>query len=240
MKSLCPLVCLVVLFLIQSQLPSAQRGPEEQSKPSVPVNYDGLLPGNQDLSYSDIVSVEFSIYLTPTGGRPLWTERQRVAVSNGRISILLGTTNPIPWSITTANFKFVSARISGAPEVLPRMPIVNVAYAQSQQSQDIAQHYLSTVALDKKPRPKSTWAAAYDYALKSNASLPTYLEWYAALMQGSIEDCHGHYEWTLPWVYDTASHGELNKHFRGRFEGCDYMDMDPALNEYFFRLSNKK
>ena len=46
----------------------------------------------------------------------------------------------------------------------------------------------------------------------------------------------GHYEWVLPWVYDTASHGLYNRYFRGRFQGCDYMDLSPE-NEYPYRVA---
>ena len=37
-----------------------------------------------------------------------------------------------------------------------------------------------------------------------------------------------------PWVYDSARHGRTNRYFRGRFEGCDDMDLSPEKS-YVYR-----
>lgn len=227
---------LLALSLLLTPWVIGQERTTGSDRPNVPIDFVGFLPGNQDDTYSGFVPVEFSIYLTPTGGRAMWSEKQVVQVSNGKIHIRLGEQCPIPWAITIANFKFLSARVSGGTEVLPRMPIVNVVYSQSKSSSGQTGSYGSLEPLERTPRPSSTWEDALHTAAKEGKQLPRYYAWYEAASRGILEDCFGHYEWTLPWVYDTASHGDLNDHFRGRFQGCDFMDLDPSMNRYAFRL----
>lgn len=231
--ALITLACLVSVGL----RPLEDEGKAADSKrPNVPIDFVGFLPGTQDRTLAGEFPVEFSIYLSPTGGRPAWSERQAVTVSQGQIAVKLGLTTPIPWSLTVANFKFVSARIAGGAEVLPRMPVVNVVFAATETISFASKNYSNAGKLESDPRPGSTWSDALDTAHREGKRLPSYVEWYSAAAAGELRRFSGQYEWSIPWVYDTASHGELNDHFRGRFEGCDYMDLDPMLNMYPYRL----
>ncbi len=209
-------------------------------RPNVPIDYVALLPGTNDCSFNGEIGVEFAIYVTPTGGRAIWMEKQVVVAKDGMIDTQLGRNSPIPWEITVANFKFVSVRVDGGPEILPRMPIVNVVYfAKDALGLRTDQVYRVEQAMEAQPRPERTWAEAFAVAAQNGTSLPSYRYWYAAAVSGKLEEFIDHYEWTVPWVYDTASHGALNEYFRGRFQGCDYLDLDPALNRYRFRLVNE-
>jgi len=227
-------VLIFLLWTTASGLSQAQA--TRITEPNVPIDFVGFLPGTQDPEFSGEVEVEFAIYLTPTGGRPVWSEKQKLTVSKGRISTKLGTRTPIPWSLTIGNFKFASARIGEGPEVLPRMPIVNVVYSESSVMEKQIHAYSTSAVPERMPRTKASWSEALKNARKEGMRLPTYLEWYAAAAAGNLLSFSGHYEWTMPWVYDTASQGELNDQFRGRIQGCDYMDLDPAANAYVYRL----
>jgi len=229
-------LALLSLMLDPQEPRSAGSSESELPQENVPIDYDGIVPGSQDPAFDGQINVTFSIYLTPTGGRPVWTERQALKANNGRISTKLGTTNPIPWRITVSNFKFASMRINDGPEILPRMPIVNVGFVQA--DGDFASEskaYSNSTKLDAEPRPAAAWAEAYHSAKVLGRRLPTYSEWYSSAFASALKDFSGHYEWTMPWVYDTSSHSDLNALFRGRYQGCDYMDLDPILNRYSFR-----
>lgn len=232
-------LCIVMIIATNVQGERSRESAVGAIPRNVPIDFDGFLPGNQDITLAGVVPVEFAIYLSPTGGRSVWSEKLSVPVSNGRISVQLGLINPIPWSITIANFKFLSACVAGGTEVLPRMPIVNVVYFQESSTRKPESEYASGATLERLPRPGATWTEALLAAIEEDTRLPSYREWYAAANAALISDCVARYEWTMPWVYDTASHGPLNEHFRGRFQGCDYMDLDPALNKYAYRLIKK-
>ena len=74
---------------------------------------------------------------------------------------------------------------------------------------------------------------------RAGGDLPDYEAWYAALEAAPLSQLAertGHYEWVLPWAYDTASHGRFNRYFRGRYAGCDYMDLSPT-KRYHYRVA---
>src|SRR5262245_486720 len=81
----------------------AQLNPSDtrtDTRPNVPIDFVGFLPGTQDRSFTGTVAGEFGIYLTPTGGTPVWTEQHTLSVVNGQVAVQLGRSVPIPWSIT--------------------------------------------------------------------------------------------------------------------------------------------
>ena len=236
--SICIVIAVICVMCLCGQ--SASQEKNSSNEPSIPIDFVGFLPGTQDVEFSGSVEVEFSIYLTPTGGRPVWSEKQSLNVSKGRVVTKLGLKTPIPWSLTIGNFKFASARINGGSEVLPRMPIVNVVYSSSVTMRKPAQEYENAPVPERKPRTSTSWSEAQKVAQREGKRLPTYLEWYSAAASGRLDEFAGHYEWTLPWIYDTASQSELNDYFRGRLQGCDYMDLDPQLNSYPYRLCESR
>ena len=69
--------------------------------PDIPklVNYQGRLT-DANGPVTDNVSITFSIYDTPTGGSPLWTEiHGNVTVMDGLCNVILGNINQIPDSV---------------------------------------------------------------------------------------------------------------------------------------------
>jgi hypothetical protein len=227
---------LMAVVLLGTRQTLSQQSAGDAKQPNVSIDFVGFLPGTQDRGFSGQVEVDFAIYLTPTGGRPVWSEHHTVIVVKGQIAIKLGLKTPVPWTLSIANFKFVSARVAGGTEILPRMPVVNVVYSASKTLSLPTGSYSKRTVPEKASREGAMWAEALAVAKKEGKRLPTYLEWYSAAAAGTIDDFADHYEWTLPWVYDTASQGQLNAYFRGRFQGCDYMDLDPTMNKYAYRL----
>jgi hypothetical protein len=233
-------------------VPAVKPAPE----PRVGVRFEGFLPGTRDLKLAGEYSVDFKIYLSPQGGDPVWSESQRVKVDHGRMDVVLGTTTQIPMSLHEATFKFLGASVNGAREVYPRFTIVNTVYASTEE----ALRAPAIEALEPGAHPRAgggavysaagakiavrtekpcTWREALLAARTAGADLADYQDWYKALSTSSKDEIierSGHYEWVLPWVYDTASHGEYNRLFRGRFQGCDYMDLSPT-NKYAYRIA---
>ncbi len=223
-------------------------------EPRVGVRFEGFLPGTRDEKLKGEFEVEFKIYLSPQGGDAVWSEAQRVKVEAGRMDVVLGKETPIPLALHEATFKFLGASVGKAREVYPRFTIVNTVFASTEEA-------LRTPAVEGAPaaaragaagvysapgakvnlaaEQPCTWKQALLAARAAGGDLADYQDWYRALA-GCTKDQliarTGHYEWVLPWVYDTASHGEYNRLFRGRFQGCDYMDLSPT-NQYVCRFA---
>jgi hypothetical protein len=159
--------------------------------------------------------------------------------------------------IHEATFKFLGASVGGAREVYPRFTVVNTVYASPEEVARIVSgespgfeakparaganglYAASGAAVSEHTEAASTWKQALLAARAAGGDLADYEDWYAALSKcskASALERAGHYEWVLPWVYDTASHGAYNRLYRGRFQGCDYMDLSPS-NAYVYRVA---
>jgi len=222
------------------------------------IRFEGFLPGSIDPQLAGVFEVDFRIYLSPQGGDAIWEESQTVEVRGGRMDLVLGLERKIPMSIHEATFKFLGASVDGAREVYPRFPIVNVVFVSPKEallaSADRPErggdadpeprtyggaYSHAGVAIESETAPAATWVQALLGARARGGDLPDYQDWYRSLgacSEKELLDRSGHYEWVLPWVYDTASHGRYNRYFRGRFEGCDYMDLSPK-REYPYRIA---
>lgn len=252
------LICLPLLGEEASQpIPEKEptaAAPTAKKDPSLPIRFEGLLPGNVNLQLEGKFRVEFRIYASPQGGQPVWREEHEARVEKGRIDVELGTKNPIPMSIHESTYKWLGASVSSQREVFPRYPIVNVVYASPREAL-LAHEKWQAEARDGKKQsaykspgeeepglpghsePSCTWKEALEKARSKGRDLASYQEWYKTLESLPPEkpaEWTGHYEWVLPWVYDTASHGRYNSLFRGRFQGCDYSDLSPD-KKYVFR-----
>ncbi len=79
-----------------------------------------------------VVGITFSLYAEQSGGAPLWLETQNVqADTNGRYSVLLGTTNAdgLPAELfTSEQARWVGVQVSGQAEQ-PRVLLVSAPYA---------------------------------------------------------------------------------------------------------------
>ncbi len=233
--------------------PAASEAEDASLDAPVGIEFEGFLPGSTDETLAGTFDVEFRIYLSPQGGEAVWGEKRSVDVERGRMDLVLGEVNPIPWTIHEATFKFLGASVNGKREVYPRFAIVNVVYVSPKEAMVAqaelaaaeasgrggAMRYVSRFSIGSPTEASCTWREALRSARRRHAELPSYRDWYSALATSDaaeLADRSGHYEWVLPWVYDTASHGRYNAYFRGRFQGCDYMDLSPE-KEYVWRLA---
>ena len=228
--------------------------PQSETRPELQpmgLEFEGLLPGTNDMTLNGSYEIDFRIYLSPQGGDAVWKETRTVEVRRGRIDIVLGEKNPIPWEIHEATFKFLGASVNKKREVYPRFAIVNVVYVSPKEALLASAEpegspadargpaYSSRAIVENATEEACSWREASVRARARGGELPSYRDWYHALEtcgEAHLAERSGHYEWVRPWVYDTASHGRYNAFFRGRFQGCDYMDLSPEKS-YAWRLS---
>jgi hypothetical protein len=252
---------LVSCVAVQSGIEAQESSPQALAKPAEPnaehelepmgLEFEGLLPGTIDTTLNGSFEIEFRIYLSPQGGDAVWKETRTVEVRRGRIDLLLGERNPIPWEIHEATFKFLGAAVNGKREVYPRFAIVNVVYVSpkeallapaepgSSPADERGADYGSRATVENATEEACSWREAAKRARAHGGELPSYRDWYRALEtcdETRLAERSGHYEWVRPWVYDTSSHGRYNAFFRGRFQGCDYMDLSPEKH-YAWRIS---
>lgn len=246
-----PLACTIVTLavsLLLTELARSQEPPSDASPAAVgpiPIRFEGYLPGTVNDSLAGEFDIEFRIYRSPQGGEPLWRETRRLEVVDGRIDVQLGSVTPIPLEIHEATFKWIGASVNGSCEVYPRYHVVNVVYVSAQEALRARSREKSASApvgqndtVDVATQGPATWLEALRRARALGTDLPDHGQWYGALRTCSVDSLLArseHYEWVLPWAYDTASHGRANEYFRGRFQGCDYMDLSPQ-KRYAYRL----
>jgi hypothetical protein len=93
------------------------------------VNYQGVLKDTANVPQAGNFSFTFSIYTQSVGGAQLWTETQNpVNVSQGLFSVLLGSVNPIPYSVFNGEDRWLEVSVGGTT-LSPRRRMVSVAYA---------------------------------------------------------------------------------------------------------------
>jgi hypothetical protein len=92
------------------------------------LNYQGHLAAG-DTSLAGTFRMTFSIYAVPTGGVPIWTETQSVAVTEGLFHVLLGSVAPLPSSLFSEADRYLGVRVESDAEMAPRQRIVSVGYA---------------------------------------------------------------------------------------------------------------
>ena len=92
------------------------------------LNYQGHLAAG-DTALTGGFKLVFSVYPAPTGGSPLWTETQTVAVTDGLFSVLLGGAVPIPQTLFAEAERYLGVKVENDPEMVPRQRIVSVGYA---------------------------------------------------------------------------------------------------------------
>ncbi len=93
------------------------------------MNYQGVLTDADGNPVNDSLSVQFSIYATATGGSALWTETQTVTITDGVFNVLLGSANPIPYSIFDGDDRYLSLKVGSDLEMAPRKKLVSVGYS---------------------------------------------------------------------------------------------------------------
>src|SRR5438128_12357826 len=65
-------------------------------------------------------SLTVSLYLAATGGSPIYSETQTVAVIKGRYNMIIGTATPIPANLSFSKAYFLGVSVDGGAELTPR------------------------------------------------------------------------------------------------------------------------
>ncbi len=133
------------------------------------INFQGILKdgsGNPvpDASYS----VTFTIYETPTGGTPLWTETQSVSTADGLFAVFLGASNPVPDTAFKSSDRWLGIAVSPDPE-MPRQRLVSVGYAYRVNSVDSAWGGTIKTKVSIGPGHTNTGANAFVAGANNNA-----------------------------------------------------------------------
>lgn len=118
---------LALALLVLLAAPAASRAAEDVPRT---LAFQGRLvraDGTPELSPQDLT---FSLYASPSGGSPLWQERQpAVQVSNGYYAVVLGTVQPLRYELAEGSALYLGVALTGQSELTPRLPLVSVPYA---------------------------------------------------------------------------------------------------------------
>jgi hypothetical protein len=103
-----------------------------QAPPVAPsIGYQGQLTSPSGAPVEDgVYTMTFSIYNSPTGSTPLWTQTSAVTVTNGLFSVELGDiSNPIDAAVFPGGPRWLGVQVDPDPEMLPRQLFHSVPYA---------------------------------------------------------------------------------------------------------------
>lgn len=109
-------IVLVTVILSNAQVPQL-------------INYQGKLKDASGNPVDDTVKMQFSMYDAETGGTGLWAETQTVQVTDGLFNVLLGSVNPIPYSVFSGAEVYLELKVRSDPAMTPRQRLVSVGYA---------------------------------------------------------------------------------------------------------------
>jgi len=94
------------------------------------INYQGKLTNPSGAPVTDTLQMVFTIYADEAGTTPLWTETQStVEILKGVFNVLLGSVNPIFYSVFDGTTRYLGVSVGGDPEITPRKAMVSVPYA---------------------------------------------------------------------------------------------------------------
>jgi hypothetical protein len=133
MKRLIQILVIGALVVVLTTLASAQ----------VPqmINYQGKLTTSAGAPVNDTLQMVFTIYADEAGTTPLWTETQTaVEILKGVFNVLLGSVNPISYSVFDGSTRYLGVQVGGDPEITPRKKIVSVSYAYKSFEADTADY----------------------------------------------------------------------------------------------------
>ena len=93
------------------------------------INYQAAVSGPSG-PLDTTVNVIFSIYDGPSSLTPLWSETHNsLVISEGRLSVLLGTITPISDQLFSDTGRYIGIKIGGDNEMSPRSRLLSVPYA---------------------------------------------------------------------------------------------------------------
>jgi len=106
------------------------------------INYQGKLTTPEGALVDTTIPMEFYIYPTIGGpAGPLWAETlSTVIVEKGVFSVLLGSVNPIPYSIFSGETRYLELIVGDASVMYPRKAIVSVGYAYKSSQSDTSSY----------------------------------------------------------------------------------------------------
>ena len=107
---------------------STSVSPSERSAPGL-VNFQGLLKDSQGNAISSSVQVAFLLYVSPTGGAPLWQESQNVTAQDGLFNTLLGSVTPLTPATFQGGERWLGIKVGSDAEMTPRLLISSVPYS---------------------------------------------------------------------------------------------------------------
>ncbi len=121
MKKILLFASILVFFLLSVSFSLATNIPQY-------LNFQGYLTDHSGNPLNGEFSITFSLYDSPSGGTPLWTETQTVTVTNGIFSVRLGSSSPL--TLPFDKQYWLGVRLEGeSSEMSPRQPLSSVAYA---------------------------------------------------------------------------------------------------------------
>jgi trimeric autotransporter adhesin len=128
----CVVVGFLSLVLSLAQLAAAQTPTQTASALPHLVRFSGTVKDLNGSPPTGVVGITFALYSAQTGGTPLWLETQNVSAdSNGRYTVLLGSTKPdgLPEDLfTSEQAHWVGVQVSGQAEQ-PRVLLASTPYA---------------------------------------------------------------------------------------------------------------
>lgn len=94
------------------------------------LSYQGVLTDPNGTLLPDGNHVlKLTLYSSAFGTTPLYFEIQSVPVIRGVFNVIIGTSTPIPTSLTFDRAYFLGVSVDGGPELQPRTPLTSVPYA---------------------------------------------------------------------------------------------------------------
>ena len=128
----CVAIRFLSLALLLVQLTVAQSPAQAESGMPRLVRFSGSAKGASGTPLSGVVGITFALYSEQAGGTALWLETQNItADSNGRYTVLLGSTKPdgLPAELfTSEQARWLAVQIAGEAEQ-SRVLLVAVPYA---------------------------------------------------------------------------------------------------------------
>jgi hypothetical protein len=93
------------------------------------VTQQGRLFDGAGAPLSGTVTLQFAVYAAATGGAPLWTETDTVALDAGYFSVEIGQGQPFPAGLWDGSTRYVGITVGSDAEMSPRQQVVSVPYA---------------------------------------------------------------------------------------------------------------
>ncbi|MBN1630358.1 MAG: hypothetical protein JW990_11385, partial [Thermoleophilia bacterium] len=164
---------LVLALIVLGTLASAASGVPQT------MSYQGILRDSGGNVVPDgTYSLTFGIYNVGTGGTALWQETHNVALADGMINVVLGTTNPLdlPFEVQY----WLGIAVAGESELTPRVTLTAAPYALRAATAD---------SLAGGVSGDSDWVMSGDdiYRLDGNVGIGTSVLWKKLQISDSVD-----------------------------------------------------